>query len=108
MRVEFHTNGIENFWSLFKRCMKGTYISILPCHLDSYLDEEVFRFSKRKTRDADRFKTVVSQVSGKRILYEELVARGDDELLRKAFQDAVVIHVRTDPVPNHDPIPLER
>ena len=76
VRGEVHTNGIENFWALFKRCIKGTYISVLPCHLDSYLDEEVFRFNERKLKDADRFKTVVSQVSGKRIQYRELIARG--------------------------------
>jgi hypothetical protein len=47
-----------------------------PCHLDSYLDEEVFRFNERKTRDADPFKTIVFQVSGKRIQYRELISRG--------------------------------
>lgn len=75
VRGEVHTNGIENFWALFKRCLKGTYISVLPCHLDAYLVKEAFRFNERKGKDADRFRQVVEQVSGRRITYRELVAR---------------------------------
>jgi len=73
---EIHTNSIENFWALFKRCVKGTYVSIMPEHLDSYLDEEVFRFNERRMNDGDRFRKVASQISGKRIQYSELIARG--------------------------------
>ena len=76
VRGDVHPNGIENFWALFKRCLKGTYISVLPCHLDAYLAEETFRFNERKGKDADRFKQVVGQVGGKRIQYKELIARG--------------------------------
>ena len=76
VRGDVHTNGIENFWALFKRCLKGTYISVLPCHLDAYLVEESFRFNERRLVDGERFRQVVGQVSGKRVTYRELTARG--------------------------------
>ena len=76
VRGEVHTNSIENFWALFKRCLKGTYISVLPCHLDAYLVEESFRFNERNLKDGDRFRIVLGQVSGRRVTYRELVARG--------------------------------
>ena len=50
-----HTNGIENFWSLLKRGLKGTYVSVEPFHLFRYLDEQAFRFNDRKTDDGGRF-----------------------------------------------------
>jgi transposase-like protein len=50
-----HANGLENFWSLFKRCIKGTHISVEPFHLFRYLDAESFRFNNRKTDDGNRF-----------------------------------------------------
>ena len=50
-----HTNGIENFWSLLKRGLKGTYISVEPFHLFRYLDEQAFRYNNRKTNDGSRF-----------------------------------------------------
>jgi len=67
-----HTNGIENFWSLLKRTIKGTYVSVEPFHLGRYLDEQVFRFNERKGKDKDRFLKAVGGVSGKRLTYKEL------------------------------------
>ena len=67
-----YTNGIENFWTLLKRSIKGTYVSVEPFHLFRYLDEQTFRFNQRKRKDADRFLQTVKQVAGKRLTYEEL------------------------------------
>ncbi len=67
-----HTNGIENFWSLLKRTLKGTYVSVEPFHLSKYLDEQVFRFNERKSNDKERFLGVLKAVSGKRLTYDEL------------------------------------
>jgi len=67
-----HTNGIENFWSLLKRSIKGTYISVEPFHLGRYVDEQVFRFNERKGSDADRFRAALKGIAGKRLTYQEL------------------------------------
>jgi transposase-like protein len=67
VRGEVHTNGMENFWSLVKRGLKGTYISVEPFHLFRYLDEQVFRYNNRKTNDGDRFNIVVREILGKRL-----------------------------------------
>jgi transposase-like protein len=67
-----HTNGLENFWSLLKRGIKGTYVSVEPFHLFRYLDEQVFRFNNRKTKDVARFIDTVRQIVGKRLTYEKL------------------------------------
>jgi len=72
-----HTNGLENFWSLFKRNLRGTYVSVEPFHLDHYLDEQVFRFNNRATKDnplndSDRFTLAMSQISGKRLRAHEI------------------------------------
>ncbi|HEX8140691.1 MAG TPA: IS1595 family transposase [Pyrinomonadaceae bacterium] len=67
-----HTNSIENFWSLLKRSLKGTYVSVEPFHLFCYLDEQSFRFNTRKGKDADRFVQTVKSVTGKRLTYEQL------------------------------------
>ena len=80
VRGQVHTQGIENFWSLVKRQLRGTYIAVEPFHLDRYLDEQVFRFNNRATKDnpltdADRFVLAVSQVSGKRLTYAELTGK---------------------------------
>jgi len=64
-----HTNGLENFWSLTKRCVKGTYVSIAPFHTFRYLDEEAFRFNTRKQTDGERFNQVLRQTSGRRLNY---------------------------------------
>ncbi len=70
-----HTNGIENYWSLFKRCVKGTYIHIDPEHVFRYLNEESFRFNNRKATDAERFQFVASSIIGKRMTYDQLIAK---------------------------------
>src|SRR5271165_115131 len=75
-----HTNGLENFWSLFKRGVNGTYISVEPFHLFRYLDEQMFRFNNRATKDnpltdADRFDLAVRNIVGKRITFAELTGK---------------------------------
>jgi transposase-like protein len=72
-----HTNGLENFWSLLKRGLKGTYVSVAPFHLERYLDEQTFRFNQRKLDDAGRFKRVLQGVLGKRVTFRALTAQGD-------------------------------
>jgi transposase-like protein len=80
VRGEVHSNGIENFWSLLKRGLKGTYVSVEPFHLDAYVGEQVFRFNNRATKDnplndSDRFMLAVSQIVGKRLTYAELTGK---------------------------------
>lgn len=75
-----HTNGIENFWSLLKRGLNGTYISVEPFHLHRYLAEQIFRYDNRATKDnplndADRFTLAMSQIAGKRLTYAELTGK---------------------------------
>jgi transposase-like protein len=67
-----HTKGIENFWALLKRTLKGTYVSVEPFHLPRYLAEQTFRFNERKGNDKERFLGVLRAVSGKRLTYNEL------------------------------------
>jgi transposase-like protein len=69
-----HTNGLENFWSLLKRSIKGTYVSVDPFHLFRYLDEQSFRFNTRKEKDAFRFDLVVMAIVNKRLTYKELIS----------------------------------
>lgn len=69
------TNGIENFWSLLKRALKGTYISVEPFHLFRYLDEQCFRFNYRKANDGERFVFAASSLSGKRLTYKSLIGK---------------------------------
>ena len=72
-----HTNGIENFWSLLKRGLKGTYISVEPFHLDAYVAEQVFRFNNRKdSDDSTRFASCLMGIQGKRLTYSEITGRG--------------------------------
>jgi transposase-like protein len=74
-----HTNGMENFWSLFKRTIKGTYVSIEPFHLQAYADEQSFRFNNRlPMRDADRFSFLVRKCVGKRLTYNELIGKTEE------------------------------
>lgn len=75
-----HTNGIENFWSLLKRGLKGTYVAVEPFHLFRYLDEQVFRFNNRKLDDAGRFLLAASDVIGKRLTYTKLIGAGQPSL----------------------------
>jgi transposase-like protein len=85
VKGQVHTNGLENFWSLFKRNLRGTYVSVEPFHLDRYLDEQVFRYNNRATKDnplndADRFYLAMSQISGRRLTYAKLTGKGTDSL----------------------------
>jgi transposase-like protein len=68
-----HTNRIANFWSCLKRGLKGTYVSVEPFHLFRYLDEQAFRFNERKATDAARFVQALSNVTGRRVTYKELI-----------------------------------
>jgi len=72
-----HTNSIENFWSLVKRTLGGTYISVEPFHLFRYLDEQAFRYNNRKDEDGDsgRFRSALSRIVGKRFTYAELTGK---------------------------------
>ncbi len=69
-----HTNGLENFWSLLKRTLRGTYISVEPFHLFRSLDEQAFRFNTRKLSDAARFAITAGSVFGKRLTFAHLTA----------------------------------
>lgn len=73
VRGDVHTNGCENFWSLLKRCINGTYISVMPWQLFRYVDEQVARFNTREMSDATRFDDVMSRVVGRRLTYEQLL-----------------------------------
>lgn len=68
-----HTNGLENFWSLLKRALKGTYVSVEPFHLFRYLDEQAFRFNKRKESDASRFIEALRSITNRRLTYPNLI-----------------------------------
>jgi transposase-like protein len=76
-----HTNGLENFWSLLKRSLVGTYVAVEPFHLSRYVDEQVFRFNHRKDAagfpltPAERFAAALSQVSGKRLTFAEVTGK---------------------------------
>lgn len=71
-----HTNGIENFWSLLKRGLSGTYVSVEPFHLFRYLDEQTFRFNNRNdTDDSGRFTRALAQITGKRLTYDQLIGK---------------------------------
>jgi len=74
VRGAVHTNGIENFWSLLKRGIKGTYVSVEPFHMFRYLDEQAFRFNHRKAmKDADRFNLAMHGIMGRRVTYQQLI-----------------------------------
>ena len=83
VRGQVHTNGLENFWSLLKRGLKGTYVAVEPFHLERYVDEQIFRFNNRATKDnplkdSDRFLLALSQVSGKRLTFAELTGKSEE------------------------------
>jgi len=79
-----HTNGMENFWSLLKRGIGGTYVSVEPFHLFRYPDEQMFRYNNRKDadgelmNDADRFDLAIRQIVGKRLTYAELTGKATE------------------------------
>jgi transposase-like protein len=76
---QIHTNGCENFWSLLKRALKGTYVSVEPFHLFRYVDEQAFRYNNRQEmNDADRFTAVMRQIVGRRLTYKKLTGKLDD------------------------------
>lgn len=77
-----HTCNIDNFWSLLKRGLKGTYVSVEPFHLFRYIDEQSFRFNNRKLTDGERFSIVATNVVGRRLTYSELTGKEDTESLR--------------------------
>lgn len=72
VRGKVHTNGVENFWSLLKRTIKGTYVSVDPFHFFRYLDEQVFRFNHRRASDGDRFVAMVDSLLGTRLTWNDL------------------------------------
>jgi len=75
VKGKVHTNGLENFWSLLKRCLKGTYVNVEPFHLFRYLDEQAFRFNTRKVKDGQRFAETLRSVVGKRLTYKGLTGK---------------------------------
>lgn len=76
-----HTNGLENFWSLLKRGLRGTYVAVEPFHLTRYIDEQSFRFNNRldasgkKLKDDERFDLALSQIAGKRLTFAEVTGK---------------------------------
>ena len=70
-----HTNGIENFWSLLKRTIKGTYVSVEPFHLFRYLDEQCYRFNKRTLTDGQRFDIASRAIIGKRLTFAQVTGK---------------------------------
>jgi hypothetical protein len=84
VRGRVHVNGMENFWSLLKRGLNGTYVAVEPFHMSRYVDEQIFRYNNRATKgnplnDADRFGLLCSQIVGKRLTYAELTAKGAEK-----------------------------
>ena len=76
VRGEVHTNGIENFWTLLKRCLHGTYVNVEPFHLSRYVDEQVFRYNHRGMDDGGRFDAMLGRLAGKRVTYADLIGKG--------------------------------
>jgi transposase-like protein len=75
---QVHTNGIENFWSCLKRTIGGTYVSVEPFHLFRYLDEQMYRYNNRTVTDADRFLGALYNISGRRLTWNQLTAKGGE------------------------------
>ncbi len=81
VKGQVHTQGIENFWSLLKRTLRGTYVAVEPFHLDRYLDEQVFRYNHRKDddgnklTDTDRFNTALLGIAGRRLTFAEVTGK---------------------------------
>ena len=83
MNGNIHTNGMENFWSLLKRGLHGTYVSVEPFHLFRYIDEQAFRFNnRREMNDYDRFELAMSQIVGKRLTWKALTGKQPDRETR--------------------------
>ena len=79
VKGRIHTNGVENFWSLLKRGIHGTYISVEPYHLFRYVDEQSFRYNERKTTDGDRSQHVCRKIVGRRLTWDKLTGKEDAE-----------------------------
>jgi hypothetical protein len=86
VRGRVHTNGIENFWSLLKRGLNGTYISVESFHLFRYVDEQVFRYNNRggkkredRVTDSDRFNLALSKIAGKRLTFAEVTGKSGSQ-----------------------------
>jgi transposase-like protein len=75
-----HTNGLENYWSLLKRTISGTYVSVEPFHLFRYLDEQTYRFNNRKLTDGERFSAAVDGIVGKRLTFDQLTGKNLDAI----------------------------
>ena len=79
-----HTNGLENFWSLLKRGLGGTYVAVEPFHLFRYIDEQAFRYNNRidekgkKRPDSERFELALSQIAGKRLTFAEVTGKVEE------------------------------
>jgi len=83
---QVHTNGLENFWSLLKRNLRGTYVAVEPFHLDRYLDEQIFRFNNRghkehPVNDYERFNLAMSQIFNKRLTYAEVTGKSEERTI---------------------------
>ncbi len=76
---QVHTNGLENYWSLLKRAIRGTYVSVEPFHLFRYLDEQAFRFNERTLTDAERFAHTLRHVTGRRVTFDALTGDSKKE-----------------------------
>lgn len=79
VRGNVHTNTMEDFWSLLKRQLHGTYISVEPYHLFRYLDEQSFRYNGRRLTDAERFHFVCGQIAGRRLTWKRLTGKEANE-----------------------------
>jgi transposase-like protein len=88
---QIHTNGCENFWSLLKRGINGTYVSVEPFHLFRYLDEQAFRYNNRRDEDgevisdAERFDRLSAQIVGRRLTYKQLIGKEEQRQEEEAF-----------------------
>lgn len=74
VKDKIHVNGLENFWSLLKRAIRGSYVAVAPFHLERYVDEEAFRYNERKGTDWTRFVAAMKGIIGRRLTYRELCA----------------------------------
>lgn len=92
-----HTNGLENFWSLLKRGISGTYVSVEPFHLYRYIDEQMFRYNKRREMDDfDRFQLAASQIVGKRLTLKRSNATGPSIILGLVILNRAYNYHRSD------------
>jgi transposase-like protein len=74
-RGHVHTNGLENFWALLKRSIKGTHVHVAPFHLFRYLDDQAYRFNQRRGDDTGRFLDSLSTVANRRLTFKKLTAK---------------------------------